>query len=67
MNSSMNLLQTYQNGMTLGEKDYYLSDEESMKNIRQEYLNYITKIFLMLGNSDDVAKAKALNILEMET
>ncbi len=37
MNSSMNVVQTYQGGMRMGERDYYLENDEQTKNIRNEY------------------------------
>ena len=37
MNSSMNLVQTYQGGIGMGQRDYYLENDEQTKNIRDKY------------------------------
>ena len=67
MNSDMNLLQTYQAGMTLGDKDYYESQEESVKAIREGYVKYISKVFEIYGYDKSQADKIAANILKLET
>ena len=47
MNSNMNILQTYQGGMTLGNKDYYLNNDENTLKIREGYLKYIEQLFTL--------------------
>ena len=41
MNSSMNLVQTYQGGLGLGDRDYYLKEDEHSKEIRTKYQEHI--------------------------
>ena len=42
-NSSMNIVQTYQGGIGMGQRDYYLENDEQTKNIRNKYQEHIAK------------------------
>ena len=37
MNSSMNIVQTYQGGLGMGQRDYYLENDEQTQKIRDKY------------------------------
>lgn len=65
-NSEMIVLSIRQNGYGLGDRDYFLKDDERSKEIRAEYLKHITKIFELKGDSPETASSKAGKILEME-
>jgi putative endopeptidase len=66
-NSSMNIAHLTQGGLGLGDRDYYLAQDDHSKMIREEYAKLITKQFENAGFSgEDVAKA-AKSILEIET
>ena len=62
-----NLVQTYQSGMGLGNKDYYLKNDEETIKIRDAYRNYIKKLFQMVDYEESVATKKMENILKLET
>ena len=64
--SENNLVQTYQGGLGLGNKDYYLNDNEASKKIMEAYKTLICKLFTMVGYSEAEAKAKMENILSLE-
>ncbi len=49
MNSSMNMVQTYQGGLGMGQRDYYLENDEQTKNIRNKYQEHIAKMFQLAG------------------
>ena len=49
MNSSMNIVQTYQGGIGMGQRDYYLENDEQTKNIRNKYREHIAKMFQLAG------------------
>jgi len=66
-NSNMNVAALGQTGTTLPEKDYYLSNEADKKSIREAYVAYITKLFVLTGNSEAKAKHMAEDILALET
>ena len=47
--ASMCIAWAYQSGLGLGDRDYYLLDEGNNKNIRQGYIDLMTKEFAMAG------------------
>ena len=65
MNSSMNILNEYQAGFSLGEKEYYLDTDEQTTAIRDAYVKYVEKMFGLFGF--DQAAARAQTVLRMET
>ena len=65
MNSSMNIMNEYQAGFSLGEKEYYLDEDEHTRHIRAEYVAYVEKMFRLFGF--DNAAERAQTVLRMET
>ena len=65
MNSSMNILNEYQAGFALSQKDYYIDNDEHTQHIRAEYLKHIEKMFTLFGIED--AAQKAATVLRLET
>lgn len=65
MNSTMNILNEYQAGFALGEKEYYLDDDEHTRMIRAEYLKHIERMFVLFGIDD--AAVRAQTVLRLET
>ena len=66
-NSTMNLLRFSQGGLSMGDRDYYLLDDESSVKIREAYLEYINKLFLLAGYSPKEAGNAAKSVLALET
>lgn len=53
-----NLMQVYQGGISMGERDYYLENDEPTKKIREAYRQYVKKLFTMTGmNAEEAAQA----------
>lgn len=65
--SSKNALFLSQGGLGLGQRSYYFDTDVDTKKIRDEYLNHITKIFLLSGDKKQILIDKASLILKMET
>ena len=65
MNSSMNILNEYQAGFALSQKDYYVDEDEHTKYIRAEYLKHVEKMFELYGQTN--AAEKAATVLRLET
>ncbi len=65
MNSSMNIMNEYQAGFSLGEKEYYLDEDEHTRSIREAYVAYVEKMFGLFGF--DHATERAQTVLRMET
>lgn len=67
MDSDNNILYLYQSGMPLGDKDYYILNDDANKKIRNEYLKYLEKVFTLSGYKKGEAKRAAANALKIET
>lgn len=63
-NSTMNILKTYQAGFTLGEKEYYLDDDDNTKHIREEYIKHVERMFGLYGYTDGAERAQTVFRLE---
>lgn len=66
-NSKMNLLQIHQGGLSMGERDYYLEDDEPTEKIREAYKQYVRKMFVMAGADDAEAERGMQAVLAIET
>ena len=66
-NSTKNLLQIYQSGLTLGNRDYYLSDDENNRNIREKYVGHIGRMFSLAGFDEESAKRASESVMRVET
>lgn len=66
-NSSQNLLEIYQSGITLGEKEYYIDQDENTKNIMDNYKKFIVKMFQLAGEDEATANKKMQNVMTVET
>ena len=65
MNSSMNILNEYQAGFSLGEKEYYIDEDEHTRSIREAYVAYVEKMFNLFGF--DKPADRAQTVLRLET
>lgn len=57
----------YQGGLSLPDRDYYLSNDKKMQQIRQTFLLHISKMLQLLGDDPKKADAAAKTILAIET
>ena len=67
MNSSMNLVQTYQGGLGLGDRDYYLGADEHNREIRSKYEEHMVRMFELAGWSNTRAREAAAAVMAIET
>ena len=64
----MNMLHTYQSGLSLGSRDYYLSKKDtSMVKIREKFIAHVDRMFQLFGYSADQAKKCTEDVIEIET
>jgi putative endopeptidase len=56
-----------QSGLSLPERDYYTKTDAKSIDIRQKYLDHVTKMFVLMGDSRDVASKEALKVMDIET
>ena len=66
-NATENILNIYQGGLSLGQKEYYLDNDKATANIREAFKRHIVKMFQLFGFSKSAATKKMQNIMKMET
>ena len=66
-NVTMNILNVSQGGLTLGQKDYYLNNDEATVKIREAYKEHIARMFQLFGFTKAQAEAKRDAIFRFET
>lgn len=66
-NSNVNMMYLSQDGIGLGDRDYYLENDANTKNVRKAYFDYIQKLFTLVGYKKGAAKKAANHIMSIET
>ena len=66
-NVTMNILNIGQGGLTLGQKDYYVNNDEATVQIREAFKKYLVKMFRLYGFSEAVAEQKMQAVFLHET
>ena len=66
-NATQNILNVYQGGLTLGQKEYYLDQDKATADIREAFKQHIVKMFQLFGFSKAAATKKMQNIMKVET
>ncbi|MFY9908635.1 MAG: M13 family metallopeptidase [Candidatus Sulfotelmatobacter sp.] len=56
-----------QGGLTLPDRDYYIKDDQKMKDMRQHLVEYATQLFTQAGQSPQQAADSAQTVLRIET
>ena len=67
MDSKQNLVQIYQGGISLGEKEYYLDTDEATTTIREAYKKHIVNMFKLAGLDEATATKKMEAVMKIET
>jgi putative endopeptidase len=65
--SSKQILQTGQGGLSLPDRDYYLNPAPRFEKLRTEYVAHVTRMFVLLGDSDEKAATEAADVMRIET
>jgi len=55
-----------QGGISMPDRDYYLKSDPRSKKIQEAFDTYVTKLFVLAGESESTAKEKAARIFELE-
>src|SRR6478736_21795 len=63
-NSTMNILQTGQGGLSLPSRDYYFDEKFAEK--RAAFIEHVTKMFTLAGDTPEAAAAAAKTLFEAE-
>jgi predicted metalloendopeptidase len=59
--------QADQGGLSLPDRDYYLKDDAKSVELRKQYLQHVTNMFKLLGDTPDKAAAEAKAVMAIET
>lgn len=65
-NSAMNIVQLYRAGIGMGDRDYYLLEDEGSAKMRDAYRAYINKLFTLAGSSPEQADAAVDAVMKIE-
>jgi putative endopeptidase len=65
-NSDQQIAAVDQGGLGLPDRDYYTNDDAKSKENRERYVQYVQKIFTMLGDSPAQAKTNADTVMRIE-
>jgi putative endopeptidase len=65
--SSKQIAEIGQAGLTLPDRDYYIKDTPRFKKIREQYVAHATKMFTLAGDSPERAAKEAAAVMEIET
>lgn len=66
-NAKMNILNIYQSGLTLGQKDYYVNNDSATVAIRNAYRQHIARMFQLYGFTKEQAETRAAAVFRTET
>jgi putative endopeptidase len=56
-----------QAGLSLPDRDYYLVDSKRFQQIRAQYIDHVTKMFTLAGDTPEQAAKEAASVMEIET
>ncbi|MGA9529570.1 MAG: M13 family metallopeptidase [Terriglobales bacterium] len=65
--ATRSIAEVTQGGLGLPEKDYYLREGAKDKEIRDQYVQHVTNILKLLGESEKQASSDAAGIMKLET
>ncbi len=65
--SKNNILNVWQSGLTLRQKEYYLDNDSATVNIRDEFRKYVVKMFRLFGFNEEQATSRMESIMKVET
>jgi endothelin-converting enzyme/putative endopeptidase len=66
-NASQIIAQADQGGMGMPDRDYYFKDDPKSVELRKKYVEHVTKMFVLLGDSQAKADAEAKAVMDIET
>ena len=65
--SSKQIAEIYQGGISLPDRDYYIVDSARFKAIRAQYIEHLNKMFTLAGDTPEQAAKEAAAVMEIET
>jgi putative endopeptidase len=65
--STLEIAGARQGGLGLPDRDYYTKEDEKSQKIRDQYVQHMTNMFKLLGDSETDAAAEAKKVMKVET
>jgi putative endopeptidase len=65
--SSTQIVNAGQGGLTLPDRSYYIDDSPRSQKLRDQYVDHLTKMFVLVGDSPEKAAEEAKNVMSVET
>jgi putative endopeptidase len=65
--SSKQIAEIFQGGLSLPDRDYYIVDSARFKAIRAQYIDHVKKMFALAGDTPEQAAKEAAAVMEIET
>lgn len=65
--SSQQIGELDQAGLGLPDRDYYLNQDDRSKKIRSQYVEHVTKMFTLVGDTPEQAAKEAESVMAIET
>ena len=66
-NSTLQIAQAGQGGLSLPDRDYYLLQNPRQQRIRDQYVAHMTKMFQLAGDTPEKAASEAQSVMGIET
>lgn len=66
-NSDMNAIYTSQDGLSMGERDYYLAEDEATAKIREAFKEHVVKMYQLAGFDEPTAQKGCDIVMNVET
>jgi endothelin-converting enzyme/putative endopeptidase len=66
-NAKQVIAQADQGGLSLPDRDYYLKDDSKSVELRKAFVEHVTKMFKLLGDSAEKAALEAAAVMKIET
>lgn len=67
MSSKENIVEIWQGGLSLGQKDYYLSEDSVYTKILAAYKEHVQRMFALVGDDEATAQRKMESVVALET
>ena len=65
--SNVNMFYLSQGGLGMGDRDYYLDNDANTIKVRNAYIDYIQRLFQLIGYKKGNAKKAAQHVMSIET
>jgi putative endopeptidase len=66
-NSKIMILNIFEGGLSLPDRDYYLKEDAKSSDIREQFLRHLAKMFERLGDKREAAASAAKTVMAFET